>query len=121
MVQDCWKFHTAKVLCLAWSPSGRHLASGSLDTNIIIWSVETPEVRIIIRAAHPQAAINKVGWVAEGRLLSAGADTSLRSWSFPALEVGFSPLEYNFVYFSLSLSIYNCDVENTALPTLSSA
>ena len=90
MVQDSWKFHTAKILCLAWSPSGNHLASGSLDTNIIIWSLETPEVRIIIKAAHPQAAINKVAWIAEGKLLSAGADTTLRSWSFPSLEVCFS-------------------------------
>ncbi|KAK6036038.1 WD domain, G-beta repeat protein [Cooperia oncophora] len=34
-----WTFHTAKVNCVAWSPDNRHLATGGLDTNIIVWDL----------------------------------------------------------------------------------
>ncbi|PIO62428.1 WD domain, G-beta repeat protein, partial [Teladorsagia circumcincta] len=45
-----WTFHTAKVNCVAWSPDNRHLATGGLDTNIIVWDLErSGEHPIIIR------------------------------------------------------------------------
>lgn len=36
-VSSQWSMHTAKVNSLAWSPDSLHIASGALDTNIIIW------------------------------------------------------------------------------------
>lgn len=29
--------HTAKVTCLAWSPDSSKFATGSIDTNIVVW------------------------------------------------------------------------------------
>lgn len=45
-----WGFHNARVNCVAWSPDSLLVASGSLDTNIIIWSVEKPAKHIIIKS-----------------------------------------------------------------------
>lgn len=45
-----WGFHNAKVNCVAWSPDSQLVASGSLDTNIIIWSVDKPAKHIIIKS-----------------------------------------------------------------------
>jgi len=45
-----WGFHNARVNCVAWSPDSLLVASGSLDTSIIIWSVEKPAKHIIIKS-----------------------------------------------------------------------
>lgn len=34
-----WTGHTAKIMCLAWSPDSQHIATGALDTHIKIWTV----------------------------------------------------------------------------------
>lgn len=47
-----WGFHNAKVNTVAWSPDSLLVASGSLDTNIIIWSVEKPTKHIIIKSKY---------------------------------------------------------------------
>ena len=47
-----WTAHTAKVLDLAWSPDSKHIASGSLDTNIIVWDVEEPSKKIRIESKY---------------------------------------------------------------------
>lgn len=47
-----WGFHNAKVNCVAWSPNSLMVASGSLDTNIIIWSVDNPAKHIIIKSKY---------------------------------------------------------------------
>lgn len=45
-----WGFHNARVNCVAWSPDTKLVASGSLDTNIIVWHVEKPAKHIIIKS-----------------------------------------------------------------------
>ncbi|KIH66880.1 WD domain, G-beta repeat protein [Ancylostoma duodenale] len=45
-----WTFHTAKVNCVAWSSDNRHIATGGLDTNVIVWDLQrSGEHPIIIR------------------------------------------------------------------------
>lgn len=48
--KEVWGYHTAKVNCVAWSPDSTLVASGSLDTSIIVWSVEKPAKRLIIKS-----------------------------------------------------------------------
>lgn len=36
-------FHTAKVMAIAWSPNSAYIVSGSIDTNIIVWTAATGE------------------------------------------------------------------------------
>jgi len=46
-----WGHHTAKINSVAWAPDSRHLATGSLDTSIIIWSTEKRSKTIIIKGS----------------------------------------------------------------------
>lgn len=45
-----WGFHNARVNKVAWSPNSTLIASGSLDTTIIIWSVASPAKHTIIKS-----------------------------------------------------------------------
>lgn len=45
-----WTFHTARINCCAWSANSRYIATGSLDTNIIVWDLQNSgEHPIIIK------------------------------------------------------------------------
>lgn len=45
-----WGFHNARVNSVAWSPDSQFVASGSLDTTIIVWSVKEPSKHTIIKS-----------------------------------------------------------------------
>ncbi|XP_003744021.1 actin-interacting protein 1 [Galendromus occidentalis] len=75
-----WCFHTAKVNCLSWSPNSLFLASGSLDTSIIIWSVENPSKHLILKKAHPQSQITKIAWIDNNTVVSTGQDSNVKLW-----------------------------------------
>ena len=77
---DHWKFHASKVNTLAWTPDSKHLASGSLDTNVIIWSIASPMKRVLIKSAHPTADLTRLEWLSDTSLLTAGRDGSFRTW-----------------------------------------
>lgn len=47
-----WGFHNARVNSVAWSPNSDMVASGSLDTTIIIWSVTNPAKHTIIKSEY---------------------------------------------------------------------
>lgn len=51
-VKQEWGFHNARVNCVAWSPNSTFVASGSLDTNIIIWSLNSPSKHNIIKSKY---------------------------------------------------------------------
>ncbi|ODM88027.1 Actin-interacting protein 1 [Orchesella cincta] len=58
-----WGFHSAKVNCVAWSPDSKLVVSGSLDTTLIVWSVEQPAKHLVIKNAHPKSQITRGGCV----------------------------------------------------------
>lgn len=61
LVDDTWTAHTAKVLCLAWSPDSQHIASGALDTHIKIWTVGENSKHITIeRKLVPRGMKNTI-------------------------------------------------------------
>ncbi|RWW33310.1 hypothetical protein GW17_00001966 [Ensete ventricosum] len=46
-------YHTARINCLAWSPDSHLIATGSLDTSVIVYEVDKPaSSRITIKGAH---------------------------------------------------------------------
>ncbi|XP_026681166.1 actin-interacting protein 1 isoform X2 [Diaphorina citri] len=75
-----WGFHSAKVNCVAWSPDSALVASGSLDTTIIIWSLASPAKHIIIKNAHPQSQITRLQWLDNDLLVSVGQDCNTKIW-----------------------------------------
>lgn len=80
-----WGFHNARVNCVAWSPNSLLVASGSLDTTIIIWSVQHPAKHTIIKNAHPQSQITRLAWLDDETLVSVGQDCNTKIWGISAI------------------------------------
>ncbi|VDM74600.1 unnamed protein product [Strongylus vulgaris] len=77
-----WTFHTAKVNCVAWSPNNRHLATGGLDTNVIVWDLQrSGEHPVIIRGAHAMSPVNGLVFLNDSELLSVGQDANIKHWN----------------------------------------
>jgi WD40 repeat protein len=68
------------VNCIAWSPDGLHAASGGIDTNVEIWSVEQPIKHICIKNAH-QEPITGIAFVDNDSVLSCASDASIKLFS----------------------------------------
>jgi WD40 repeat protein len=74
--------HTAAVGCVAFSPDGRRILSGSADTTVRLWDAETGE-QLYCGTGHSDR-IHSVAFTPDGRLgLSAGGDGTVRVWSLP--------------------------------------
>ncbi|XP_077991958.1 WD repeat-containing protein 1-B-like [Glandiceps talaboti] len=74
-------YHTARVNCLAFSPDNKHIASGGLDTNIIVWDLEDEKKRITIKGAHAMNQITGIGWLDDNTVVSTGQDCNIIQWS----------------------------------------
>lgn len=81
-----WGFHNARVNCVAWSPNSQHVASGSLDTSIIIWSVLHPAKHTIIKNAHAQSQITRLVWLDDETLVSVGQDCNTKIWEIAPIS-----------------------------------
>ena len=81
-VKGRWVFHTSRINCLAWSPSGLQLASGSLDENIYIWNTVNPSTKQHLPFSH-MSGVTGLGWLDDERLVSAGNDHVIVSWKIP--------------------------------------
>ncbi len=79
MVTNRLSTHSARVNSFSWTPDSRHLASGSLDTHVYIWSTEKLLQTIAIKNAASNG-VNGVLWVGPAKLASAGADGIVRLW-----------------------------------------
>eukprot|EP00511_Aplanochytrium_stocchinoi_P000007 CAMPEP_0204823328 /NCGR_PEP_ID=MMETSP1346-20131115/1369_1 /ASSEMBLY_ACC=CAM_ASM_000771 /TAXON_ID=215587 /ORGANISM="Aplanochytrium stocchinoi, Strain GSBS06" /LENGTH=609 /DNA_ID=CAMNT_0051949911 /DNA_START=197 /DNA_END=2023 /DNA_ORIENTATION=- len=76
-------FHNSRVDTVAFSPSGRYLASGGLDQNIIIWDT-TPEkanrYKLKKEAFTHRDGVLSISWIDEDQLYSAGNDGAIKKW-----------------------------------------
>jgi cytochrome c len=70
--------HTAAINAVAVAPDGRLIASGDHDGHILLWAL--PEGRLLDAIAGDGFAVNALLFTAEGRLLSASADRTVRLW-----------------------------------------
>jgi WD40 repeat protein len=80
LITDRWSAHTARITCLAWDESEKYAASGSLDTNVMVWSTEDPGKRIKALNAHKDG-VTGVAWEKAAKVISAGGDASIKVWS----------------------------------------
>ena len=72
--------HDNAVQALAVDPSGRWLASGSADSTVKMWNLETREIRRTLRG-HGDV-ISSLAYSPDGSTLAAGAlDGSIKLWS----------------------------------------
>ncbi|PWN53481.1 putative actin interacting protein 1 [Violaceomyces palustris] len=75
-----WVFHTGRIHSIRFSPDGTQAVSGSLDTNIYIWSTAKPTKNIAIKNAHA-GGVSSVCWLNNELIASAGADGCIRTVS----------------------------------------
>ncbi|MED6144600.1 Actin-interacting protein 1-2 [Stylosanthes scabra] len=77
-------FHTARVNCLAWSPDSKLIATGSLDTCVIIYEIGKPAAsRRTIKGAH-LGGVYGLTFVDNDRVASSGEDGCIRVWTLPS-------------------------------------
>jgi len=84
-VKGKWVFHTSKITCLAWSPDGAHVVSGSQDESLILWSCAQPMKKLQIPFAH-MGGVTGVVFLAADRLASVGGDHVVATWKVPAFD-----------------------------------
>lgn len=81
-----WAFHTSKINAISWqTPENDNeeedfVATGSLDTNIFIYSVKRP-MKIIKRLNAHKDGVSAVLWENSETLVSSGSDACIKKWS----------------------------------------
>ncbi|KAK7202603.1 actin cortical patch [Myxozyma melibiosi] len=80
VVTTRWAFHTARVTSISWRADGKYVATGSLDTNVFVYSVDKPAKNVKTLGAHKDG-VNAVAWVGEGKIVSVGADACVKLWN----------------------------------------
>lgn len=85
-----WAFHTSKINAISWKPAEKGaneeeieedlVATGSLDTNIFIYSVKRPMKTIKALNAHKDG-VNNLLWETPSTLVSSGADACIKRWN----------------------------------------
>lgn len=78
LVTDRWSAHSAKVTCIAWNSENTGAVSGSLDTNIFVWSLKEPGKRVKMTNAHKEG-VNGIAWLG-GTVFSTGVDAAVKKW-----------------------------------------
>ena len=98
IVTSKWTFHTGRIVSLAFSPSGKRIASAGMDESIYVWEVEKTMKNTSSKVIRPHCAPSKadgsknahpggasgVSWVdGDTRLITSGADGCVRTWTVP--------------------------------------
>ncbi|KAH7335574.1 quinon protein alcohol dehydrogenase-like superfamily [Rhizoctonia solani] len=84
--------HDNSVTCIAFSPSGRHIVSGSSDNTIRIWGAQNRETTVGPIKGHTDN-INSVMFSPDGALIaSASRDNTIRIWDAQNGHLVFNPL-----------------------------
>ncbi|KAL0816584.1 hypothetical protein Bca101_073028 [Brassica carinata] len=71
-------YHSARINCLAWSPNSSMVATGSLDTCVIVYEVDKPaSTRMTIKGAH-LGGVYGLGFADDTHVVSSGEDACIR-------------------------------------------
>ncbi|CAL5209921.1 unnamed protein product [Lathyrus oleraceus] len=77
-------FNTARINCIAWSPDSKLVATGSLDTCVIIYEIGKPaSSRRTIKGAH-LGGVYGLTFIENDRVVSSGEDSCIRVWNLNA-------------------------------------
>ncbi|CCF55508.1 hypothetical protein KAFR_0A00700 [Kazachstania africana CBS 2517] len=79
-----WAFHNSKINAISWKPTSDDededlVATGSLDTNIFVYSVKRPMKTIKYLNAHKDGVTGLL-WEDADSLVSSGADACIKKW-----------------------------------------
>ena len=65
-------FHTAGIKSLAFNPSGSHIASASIDTNVIAWSTAALGAKKVKVSQAHLGGVNVVDWLSDKEIVTGG-------------------------------------------------
>jgi cytochrome c len=71
--------HGGPVRAVAVSADGKHALSGSFDTSAISWLIERDVAEQVMR--FHDGAVNAVGYLPDGRMVTAGVDAHIAIWT----------------------------------------
>jgi WD40 repeat protein len=75
---DRWSAHTARVMSIAWNTEGTHAVSGGLDTNVFLWSLESPGKRVKAPNVHKDG-VTGVYWLdGDKKIATTGGDATVK-------------------------------------------
>ncbi|KAK1560275.1 hypothetical protein Q3G72_024466 [Acer saccharum] len=73
-------YHSARINCLAWSPNNSMVATGSLDTCVIVYEIDKPaSSRMTIEGAH-LGGVYGLAFTDDHNVVSSGEDACVRVW-----------------------------------------
>lgn len=71
--------HSSRIICVAWSPNGKYIASGSFDKTVMLWDASNGQ-HIRTYKEHTQR-IQALAWSPDSRYIaSASNDASIHVW-----------------------------------------
>ncbi|WJX14978.1 Actin-interacting protein 1-2 [Trifolium repens] len=74
-------FHTARINCISWSPDSKLIATGSLDTCVIVYEIGKPAAsRRTIKGAH-LGGVYGLTFIGPETVVSSGEDSCIRVWN----------------------------------------
>jgi WD40 repeat protein len=79
VVTSRWAFHSSRITSMSWHKNSQYVVSGSVDSNIFVYSVEKPGKNLKVMGAHKDG-VNGVVWTGESSFASAGADATIKNW-----------------------------------------
>ena len=74
-----WAFHSGKITSMSWNPSNDFIVTGSLDTHLMVYSLNKPMKVIKFLNAHKDG-VTIVLWIDEHTIVSAGLDGCIKKW-----------------------------------------
>jgi WD40 repeat protein len=79
---------------VTWSPDSRIIATGSDDSNIRLWDIESGE--LVRTLEGHQAAVQSVAWSGDGQWLASADDETVRVWDIESgTELAMYPHRYS--------------------------
>jgi WD40 repeat protein len=84
LVKGVWCKHRGGVNDVVWTPDGKFVVSGAIDEDIIFWPIDDPK-NVKARGRREKChfgGVNRLLMVGSGTLISCGADSCIRRWTF---------------------------------------
>ena len=74
--------HTQQVRAVAWSPDSKHIASGSDDQTVQVWSAATGQHVLTYHPAQDAGAVFALSWSPDStRIASGGKGGHVHVWN----------------------------------------